>query len=405
MAHRRPLLRLTAVRPNGSGRGPAALPVAAVLVLVLVLTSGSMAPAAAQVSGTVTDDRGAPVEGATVEAWGESLRLASRITDGSGAFHFPPGIASRTTALYAHRLGYRAERVELEGTGAEGLVIRLTAEAIPLPAVDVVAPRELCPRDDDPSARSLWNAARARYADGLDSMGVATYLSATRDVVPRERLADSPARGAALDQRGSSFLLRVSWKRRIEREGYAYPVRRPTAEGAMDSWVYAPLEADLSPHFADPLFGRLHTLSILAEDDGGWRIAFCPRDPRRPSIQGTLHLSQDTTLVSADWAFRTAEPSEEAGGQAVFTGPASTPGRYLLPLEGLTWRKSANGGFVRQHERFEGWIVAPGDSVPFLPSRRDTPARLLRADPGAPNGGSGSAQAPTARPADGAEHP
>jgi hypothetical protein len=332
-------------------------------------------PTAAQLSGTVVDISGIPLEGVTVEAWGEAQRLATRITDPTGAFRFPPGIATRTTALYAHRLGYRGVRLELDPGTLEPVEIRLDAEAIPLPAVDVVAVREFCPREDESAARALWNAARARYLQGLDSMGVATYLASSREVVSRDRLTGSAPQGAALDQRGSSFLLRVSWARRIEREGYAYPVRRPTAEGALDSWVYAPLEADLAPHFADPLFGRLHTLSIFSEDGSGWRIAFCPRDPRRPSIQGTLHLAADTSLVSADWLFRTPEPSEEAGGQAFFAPVGSRVARFLLPSEGLSWRKAPDGGFARSHERFEGWIVAPGDSVPFLPSRREPVSR------------------------------
>lgn len=339
--------------------------------------AGILAPSegVSQLTGTVSDMSGTPLEGVTVEAWGEAQRLATRITDGSGAFRFPPGIAARTTALYAHRLGYRGVRLELEPGAPDPVEIRLDPEAIPLPAVDVVATREFCPREDEPAARALWNAARARYLQGLDSMGVATYLAASREVVSRDRLMGTAPQGAALDQRGSSFLLRVSWRRRIEREGYAYPVRRPTSEGALDSWVYAPLEADLAPHFADPLFGRLHTLSVFAGDGSGWRIAFCPRDPRRPSIQGTLHLAQDTSLVSADWLFRTPEPSEEAGGQAFFAPVGPRVARFLLPSEGISWRKSPDGGFARSHERFEGWIVAPGDSVPFLPSRREATSR------------------------------
>lgn len=358
-------------------RGPR---LGAALLLVGLAAASGPTGAAAQLAGSVTDATGAPLEGVTVEAWGEALRLAIRVTDIGGNFFFPEAVASRTTAVYAHRIGYRGVRRSVAPGAASPIVIRLDPEAIPLPAVGVVAPRELCPRAEDPGARALWESARTRYLGGLDSMGVATYLAAARDALPRDRLPGPPPEGAALDQRGSSFLLRVSWKRRIEREGYAYPVRRPTRGGAQDSWVYAPLEADLAPHFADPLFGRVHTFSFLdgsgegppagREAPEGWRIVFCPREPERPSIQGTLQLAADTALSAVRWSFRTPEPQEEAGGQALFPPVTPDGSRYLLPSEGITWRRSEGEEFQRSYERFEGWIVAPGDSVPFLPSRR-----------------------------------
>lgn len=344
-------------------------PLRRVLAFALAATALGAVPARSQLSGVVRDLEGAPLQGVTVEAWSPERRLAVRVTDAGGFFRFPPETASATTALYAHRLGYRGTRLEVVA-GAE-VEIRLQPQAIPLPSLNVVADRELCPRNDEPAARVLWDAARRRYAGGLDTMGVATYLASSRAVVSPEALAWTPPQGEALEQRGSSFLLRVSWRRRIEREGYAYPVRRPTAEGSLDSWVYAPLEADLAPHFADPLFGRLHTLFVAAEDPDGWELGFCPRDPRRPSIQGSLLLSGDTALVSARWSFRTPEPREGAGGQAVFPRLGRTSGGYLLPSEGVFWRRTVlDDGVQRTHERYEGWIVAPGDSVPFLPSRK-----------------------------------
>lgn len=326
----------------------------------------------AQISGRVLDQGGNPIEGASVEAWGDARRLTTRVTDATGAFTIPEVVAVRTTALYAARIGFRARRIDVQ-PGAGPVEIRLDSEAIALPAVGVVTPREFCPRQEERAARELWRAVRQRYAQGLDSMGVATYLSTNREVVDRDELGISTALGPAEEQRGSSFLLRVSWDRRIDREGYAYPVRRPTAGGAQDSWVYAPLEADLAPHFIGDLFGELHTLSVFSEDETGWRVAFCPRDDDRASIQGTLHVTPDTTLVAAEWLFRTPEPGENAGGRAVFIpGGRKGSNPYLLPSEGVSWRAAPEGGFLQVQERYEGWIVAPGDSVPFLPSRKST---------------------------------
>jgi len=364
------------------------------LLGLLVGVLGGAGEIQGQLSGFVLDQAGNPIEGVAVEAWGETLRLATRVTDATGAFSLPQVVAVRTTALYAHRIGFRAVRREIE-PGAGPVEIRLDSEAVSLPSVEVVTSREFCPRSDERAARALWEAARTRYAHGLDSMGVATYLAAQREVVQPTALGSPPPLGEAEEQRGSSFLLRVSWDRRIDREGYAYPVRRPTAEGALDSWVYAPLQADLAPHFVNELFGKLHTLSVFSEDETGWRLAFCPRDRGRPSIHGTLHVAPDSSLVAAEWLFQTKEPEESAGGRALFI-PGGNQGTspYLLPSEGVFWRKAPEGGFLQVHERYEGWIVAPGDSVPFLPSRQiTTPAQQLRvlpADPGEIRSSTGS---------------
>jgi hypothetical protein len=359
---------------------------------------GGAGEAHAQLTGVILDQGGNPIEGVAVEAWGETVRLATRVTDATGAFSIPQAVAARTTALYAHRIGFRAVRREVEA-GAGPLEIRLDAEAVSLPSVEVVTSRAFCPRSDERTARALWEAARTRYAHGLDSMGVATYLAAQREVVQPSALGSPPAPGEAEEQRGSSFLLRVSWNRRIDREGYAYPVRRPTAGGALDSWVYAPLQADLAPHFVNELFGKLHTLSVFSEDETGWRLAFCPRDGGRPSIHGTLHLAPDSSLVSAEWMFQTKEPEESAGGRAVFIpGGRQGTNPYLLPSEGVFWRKAPEGGFLQVHERYEGWIVAPGDSVPFLPSRQVTsPAQQLRVMPADSGGVTSSTGSPPTR--------
>lgn len=366
----------------------------------VVGVAGGAEEAHGQLTGVILDQAGNPIEGVAVEAWGETLRLATRVTDATGAFSIPQVVAARTTALYAHRIGFRAVRRDVDGgAGAGPVEIRLDAEAVSLPTVEVVTSRAFCPRSDERTARALWEAARTRYAHGLDSMGVATYLAAQREVVQPSALGSPPAPGEAEEQRGSSFLLRVSWDRRIDREGYAYPVRRPTAAGALDSWVYAPLQADLAPHFVNELFGKLHTLSVFSEDETGWRLAFCPRNRDRPSIHGTLHVAPDSSLVSAEWMFQTKEPEESAGGRAVFVpGGRQGTSPYLLPSEGVFWRKAPEGGFLQVHERYEGWIVAPGDSVPFLPSRQVTsPAQQLRVVPAAPGGVTSSTGSPPTR--------
>jgi len=344
---------------------------ALLLLLAGLLVALPPASLEGQISGVVQDQGGRPLEGASVEAWGSDRRLATRVTGADGAFSFPSLEPREVSALYASRLGFRSARVELV-PGVSRQEIRLVPEPIALPALEVEMERDLCTdREEDAMARRLWERMRVHYDGGLDSMGVATYLAGRSGEVAGGALGPVPVSEPGVDQRGSSFLLRVSWRRRIQREGYAYPVRRPTASGATDSWVYPPLQADLAPHFIDPLFGRLHSLAMLSEGGEGWTLAFCPRDTRRPGVQGTLILATDTSLVSAEWLFTTPEPREGAGGRALFGPPEGTAGeRYLLPAEGIFWRRSTEELYQQTYERFEGWIVAPGDSVPFLPARR-----------------------------------
>ena len=97
-----------------------------------------------------------------------------------------------------------------------------------------MTPREFCPpRDERTGPGALAGPFGSATPRGWIPWGVATYLATNREVVGRDEggLGIPTTLGPAEEQRGSSFLPRVSWDRRIDREGYAYPVRRPTAGG------------------------------------------------------------------------------------------------------------------------------------------------------------------------------
>ena len=75
-------------------------------------------------------------------------------------------------------------------------------------------------------------------------------------------------------------------------------------------------------------------------------------------------------MRAAEWSFGTSEPDEDAGGRAVFAEESPDGAKpYLLPTEGLFWRRTGHDQYLQRYERYEGWLVAPGDSVPFLPTR------------------------------------
>lgn len=365
-SHRRMLAARPALPPG------ARKVVTALLLLGPAVTFGS--PATAQITGYVLNEEGDPVAGAAVEAWAADRKIGGRLANEDGWFLFPGEITGRIRALYAGQLGYHPEVVQIE-EGVDSYEIRLTREPILLPELVVDAQRDRCAGREDRDARRLWERAAARYSQGLDTLGVATYLASVESILPEGEVGTIQAAGEALAQRGSSSLLRFSWKRRIEREGYAYQVRRSTPEQSYTSWVYPPLEADFATHFVGDQFGERHRFKFDTVDDpdgdGGVTLVFCARDDDHPSMEGTLRISPDTTVAVAQWLFRTPEPVEQAGGRAVFGPVADDPDdSYLLPIEGVFWRRSPPDSYWQRYQKFELWMVAQGDSVPFLPKRR-----------------------------------
>ncbi len=318
-------------------------------------------------SGVVRDIEGGALDQAVVEAWGDDIRLRAVTTDAQGRFTLSGAVAARTTSLYAHRLGYRATRISVvPGTGF--YVIQLALAPLAMEGLVVDVERERCTKNDDRRARALWEATRALYDDAIDSLGTATYLASAIQSVPLAEIGAVPVSDQALEQRGSAPLLRNSWRRRVQRTGYARKLSAPSPDGMFDEWGYPPLDADFATHFIDEVFGRLHRLSVVEEDDEGWLLRFCPKDDDRPSIEGFLQIAPDSSLLLAEWSFNTDEPDEGAGGRAVFARGESGSG-YLLPSEGLFWRRIAGGRLLQRYQKYQGWLTAPGDSVPFLPVR------------------------------------
>lgn len=326
----------------------------------------AVAPALS-VRGIVRDMEGQPLDQVAVEAWGADQRLRTVSADAQGRFSFPNTLTDRITSLYAYRLGYRATRIDVS-PGTAFYVLQMALDPLTMEGLVIDVERELCTRNDDPRARALWEAVRARYDRAIDSLGTATYLSSAIRSVPLAEIGAVPVPAAAAEQRGSAPLLRHSWRRRVQRTGYARKLSAPSPDGMFDSWGYPPLDADFATHFIDDVFGRLHRLSIVEEDDEGWLMRFCPKDDDRPSIEGFFQVSPDSFLIMAEWSFNTGEPDEGAGGRAMFAPGEGGPG-YLLPSSGLFWRRIGGGRLLQRYQRYQGWLTAPGDSVPFLPVR------------------------------------
>ena len=327
-------------------------------------------PAPEPIRGQATTTEDVPLAQVDIELWGDNGRLQVVTTNADGRFQFAASLTSRASALYAQRLGYRAVRISTM-PGTTYYALRMAPEPLTMEGLVVDVEADRCSAREDSDARALWQALRERYSHGIDSLGAATYLAAAITAVPLGEIGPVDIGDARTAQRGSAPLFRSSWRRRVLREGYARRLSAPSPDGMFESWGYPPLDADFATHFLDTTFGRLHKFHLLEEEEvEGWMLGFCPRDQDRASIAGFMRVTPDTTLVLAEWTFRTEAPEEGAGGRAVFTqGEGGIGGTYLLPTEGLFWRRVDANRYLQRYQRFEGWITAPGDSVPFLPAR------------------------------------
>ena len=326
----------------------------------------------AQIGGVVTRAGGIPVEGVSVEAWSVDRRVAATLTDELGLFSFSEAIALNTVMLRVGALGFEVGELTVR-SGVDTYDIELTEAPLAVEGLVVTMEEATCEMGrEDERGRKLWQYARIRYDGLMDTLGVATYLAEADTIVPLSQLGALQLPELNLSQRGSSSLLRFNWTRRIDRDGYAFSVRRMDGAGPYDSWVYPPLEADFAPHFVDEVFGERHRFVIDEEGPDGWLLAYCPKDGDKPSIKGTITLARDTTFAAVDWLFDTPEPIEHAGGRASF--PPILPGSglsHLLPTEAVIWRAVPTGEYLQSYQRYEDWLVAPGDSVPLLPLRRE----------------------------------
>ena len=341
------------------------------LLFLLLLPAAWAQETSAQLTGVVRTSGGVALEGVAVEVWTASTRIAADLTDPEGRFFFPESIAFQAVTLAAGALGFLTQEVRvLEGVRE----YEIELEEDPLVLEGLVVTTEMATCEDgreDPQAQQLWQLARLKYHGVMDTLGVATYLAEADTIVPLSKLGPLDLPVLALSQRSSSSLLRFSWTRRLERDGYAFKVRRVDGTRSYDSWVYAPLDADFAPHFVDDGFGERHRIVVEDEREDGWTLAYCPKKDDKPSIKGTITVARDTTFRAIEWLFQTPEPVEHAGGRAVFRAPL--PGdrlTYMLPSEAIVWRQMPDGQYEQRYQRFEDWLVAPGDSVPALPLRR-----------------------------------
>ncbi len=339
------------------------------LLLFAVASARAEAVRGDPIEGMVRDPAGEPLFSVQIVLLKDGRPVAATRTRQDGRFTLdPPGSdGNREWILRASSLGFEPTERAVE-EGETGIVLILRPAPLPIQGFDVEANRDICSAGDSSEARVVWEAAVRGHERGLDTLGMASYTRVRTDTLDGNGDDFMGMIGAEPGQRGSAPLLRLSWTRRIDREGYAFRVRRTDSERSFDSWSYPPLEADFSFHFGEKLFGELNNFQFERESEGAWILRFCGRNTRRPHLVGTLEIGRDTLIHMAEWRFRTPDPDEGAGGWVRFSPRGTDNGSaFLLPMESMTWRAGPDGLTVRRAQWYDGWILAPGDSVPFLP--------------------------------------
>lgn len=304
----------------------------------LLLLDGAT-EARAQLTGTVVDSEGAALAGASVEAWGQSGRLATRISGSEGHFWFNADIDAQTTRVIVDLIGYRTTATR-SALATRPLVIRLEVQPVPLPELIVAATRARCPASDQDEARDLWKRAASRYADNTqDFAGNAVVLEAqgpiSEDLIGSHEAVDLEQVGRVW--RGASWppepIGRTNIDKRVERDGY---VRKSHD----NRWVYPNLAGLDASHFASSTFGDLHNFIIVSADSEVAVVQFCPVSDPEGTISGTLHLSPEGQLLEARWTFASADPTQEAGGEVFFSEfvETSSDELHLVSARGAFWR-------------------------------------------------------------------
>lgn len=355
--------------------------IAAAWICAVLLLCGT--PLSAQLRGTVLSTAGEPLPDVRVELWSSQARLAETRTDASGSFvvAYQPGTEVR---MVLTRIGYEPLVTRI-GDASRPLDLRMIPSPVPLPELVVHSARRLCPNQEDERARTLWNAARSRYNPSTESRGAAFWALAGRETVPSDRVGDVDEERLRL----ASTVIRATRRfgllvpvglyygrgdADVARSGYGVRIRPGDAgptSGDFFHWVYPALGWEHAYHFASDLFGELHTLSLVGQAGDTYTVAFCPRERGRPSIEGTLSVSGDSTFASASWSFRTPAPDEKAGGEVVFA--PWTPGHgeppHLLPARTVFWRREGGRRTYHQHSAvFVCWIVSSTPPPPILPT-------------------------------------
>jgi len=321
----------------------------------LALLAALLVPrvSSAQISGRVVGADGRqPVPQALVELLSASGVEERAYSDAEGRFALRNGNSRDRLVLLVRRIGFAPARIDSVLPGRE-YSVAMREHPVPLPEMYVAS----CPAPDDPESRRIWEEARSRYVLVPDTVAVwvahgsISFGSAGAAAVGYLPLSQWTTRGQGQGVTSSGF------RRNVLTVGYAY--RRPPGRyhGAeFGRWQYPRLDGGAAEHFADSLFGALHTFQVPHRVGDLVDIGFCPRSAGRPDIEGVITIMPGHGLVAAGWRFVMPPGEEEAGGQVVFLPASDSAPGFLLPSYGVYWRRPRGSPqylqWIHQYDRF-----------------------------------------------------
>jgi hypothetical protein len=343
-----------------------------IIALPLLLLALCASTAAAQVRGSVVDSLGNAIPAATVEMWSGLRRIRETRTDSLGAFQLQTDRTTPPTGLFVRRIGYENSALAIRGDTS--VVIALRSMALQLTRIVVAAGKRVCPNREDPAARALWEAMRARYPKPSGTVYFHSLGTLVRATVPFEQIDEvGEVEPQQRTWQYSGTPTWGVWRDIIARDGYAMRINGGMGE-AYVQWFYAPLQLAIAQHFAESRFAELHTINIVSTVGGATVLGFCSRSENgraRTRIEGTLTLSPARELMRARWRYLTPTLNEDAGSEVEFLPPRIVSGALLLPRSYRYWRRTNRGRFFVQQQTFSEWRISPDQMPPRMPVRRD----------------------------------
>lgn len=343
--------------------------------LLTFLAAAMPHPVLAQLRGSVSDPAGQPIIGSVVSVYRGSAEIGRTSTGPRGAFAFSGQGFNNADALTVRAVGFRPQSRRWSPPDS---VLHVTLEpfAAPLPEIVVPGLTIQCPTTDDPLARTLWSALRAKYDQTPQAVGLFVHMDWIAETAYANELGsiDESRLAESTGWAGRHGRARQGGYRRLVDAGYAVSLRDargipvPSTDRAYFEWWYPSFHRWQPDHFIEASFGQLQVLSLVRQGTSMPSIRFCSRDRRRPSVAGVLLLTEDTTLAEAAWEFHTPRPNEHAGGRAWYLPPSgSTEGpRYLLPSMSVFWRQRGGqkGLYFHDSAVYHGWRFGSGPEIP-----------------------------------------
>jgi hypothetical protein len=320
---------------------------------------------AQQLHGSVLSTGGVPVGNAVVAFWRGNSEIGRTFSDDSGHFSYLFSANQIGTSLLARRIGFRPSSVTI-GADFKPVVVKMEPVVTPLPTEVVVASNGACNAihgDDD--AQRLLRSVAAHYLSHDPSDALRAVMSWRSEELTVEEVGGIDDGSRPPGEYATSGDARSAAYASLSREGYAIALKPGEGAtilplGAFFRWKYAALHRELSEHFIQREFIEYNRLTKRSESDGSFTIAFCGRNRRRPYVSGFLRISSDSSLVSAEWSYKTPPPDEHAGGEVLFLAPRRDAGLWqLIPARSAYWRQVGGRArlFFSETSIYREWII------------------------------------------------